>query len=59
MFFEPLLRASMGERSPRQTGRALSEALSSWGPGWQSRPMNSHAPSYHGYRFPAEIIGTW
>ena len=24
--------------------------------GCQSRPMNSHVPSYHGYRFPREII---
>ena len=31
-------------------------ALSSRGPGYQSNGMNSPAPSYHGYRFPAEII---
>jgi len=23
---------------------------------WQCKPMNSHVPSYHGYRFPPEII---
>ena len=25
-------------------------------PGWQSGPMTSRSPSYHGYRFPPEII---
>ena len=42
--------------SRRRGSRGLRTVLSTWTPGWQTRPMDKDTPSYRGYRFPAEII---
>ena len=34
----------------------MSQVLSGLGDEWQSRPMRSQPASYHGYRFPPDII---
>ena len=44
-----------GVAGPQGQGR-LSKVLSSSAGEWQTWPMKSDTPSYHGYRFPPEII---
>ena len=44
------------EAGSHALGVEVKHALSSWGPGRESRVMTSQPPSFNGYRFPPEII---